>query len=163
MRKKMILAGLTAALFFLAFSSSFAQNPPGKPGPRGMGERLANFLNLTPEQQTQFDEIRTARLDETKAFREEMGKFRPQLREAMKDPKDDQEKIDGLIDQLSQVRAAHLKSVIRSFKDMEKVLTPEQLEKFRNARSRMGARRGFGRGSGHPHCMHPGRGPEGWF
>jgi Spy/CpxP family protein refolding chaperone len=162
MRNRTIVAGLTTALLFLAFSAALAQTPPGKPEPRGMGKRLANFLNLTPEQQARFDEIRKARQEEAKAFREEMGKLRPLLREAMKDPQADQKKIDGLIDQLSQARAAHLKIVVRSFKDMEKVLTPEQLEKFRNARSRMGRRRGFGsgfgRGFGPRRWQHPGWG-----
>ena len=84
MRNRAILAGMTTALLLVAFSVSFAQNPPAKPGP-GDGERLANFLSLTPEQQTKLDEIRKARQEEAKAFREEMGKLRPQLREAMKD------------------------------------------------------------------------------
>lgn len=157
MRNKKMLLGLTTALFFLALSS-FAQNPPEKAGPGGGGERLANFLNLTPEQKTKLDEIRKARQEDSQAFREEMSKLRPQLREALKDPKADEKKIDSLIDQMSQLRAARMKSAIRSAKDMQKILTPEQLEKFRNARSIMGWRRGFGRGFGPRRGMHPGRG-----
>ncbi len=138
-----------------------------------LGERLAKFLELTPEQQAKFDEIRKARQEEVKAFREEMGKLRPQLREAMTDPQADQKKIDGLIDQLSQVRAAHFKSTVRTRKDLEKVLTPEQLEKFRKVWSRHGMRHGFDRGYGPWGRMRHGRGPrsfggpgwdgEGWF
>jgi len=177
MSNKTAIAGLATAMFVLAFSAVLAQNPPAKPAPRGMGERLAEFLNLSPEQQTKLDSIRNARQEEAKAFREEMGKLRPQLREAMKEPKADEKKIDSLIDQLSQARAAHFKSVVRSFREMEKVLTPEQLEKFRNARSRMGRRHGFGpgfgRGFGPRRGMHPGWGrrpfggfgcyPDGWL
>ena len=168
MSNKTAIAGLATAAFVLAFSVAFAQNPPAKPEPRGMGERLAEFLNLTPEQQTRLDEIRKARREEARAFREEMGKLRPQLREAMKDPKADEKKIDNLIDQLSQARASHFKSVVRSVREMEKVLTPEQLEKFRDARFRMGWRHGFGPRRG----MHPGWGrrpfgefgdPDGWL
>jgi Spy/CpxP family protein refolding chaperone len=165
MRRQTLLAGLTAALFLAGSAATFAQNPPEKRQPRGawffagqLGERLAKFLELTPEQQAKFDEIRKARQEEVKAFREEMGKFRPQLREAMKDPQADQAKIDGLIDRLSQVRAEHLKSTVRTHKDLEKVLTPEQLEKYRKVRSRHGMRHGFDRGYG-PRCrMRPGRG-----
>lgn len=180
MRKKMALAGLTAALLLVGSAGSFAQNPPEKMQPRGawffagqLGERMAKFLELTPDQQARFDEVRKARRDEAKAFREEMGKLRPQLREAMKDPKADQNKIDGLIDQLSQVRAAHFKSLVRTHKDLEKALTPEQLEKYREVRSRMGTRRGFDHGFGPRRGMRHGRGPrsfgepgrggEGWF
>ncbi len=159
MRRKMILVGLTATLFLLGMTMSFAQNPPAKPEPRGMGERLAVFLELTPEQQGKFDEIRKARHDEAAAFHEEMAKLRPQFREALKDPKADEAKIDGLIDEMAKVRAAHLKSAIRSFKEMEKVLTPEQLEKFRSARSWMRRGRGFGRGFGPHRWMSPGWGP----
>ena len=180
MRRKMTLAGLTAALFLAGSAASFAQNPPEKMQPRGawffagqLGERLAKFLELTPEQQSKFDGARKARQEEEKAFREEMGTLRPQLREAMKDPKADQKKIDGLIDQLSQVRAAHWKSLVRTRKDLEGILTPEQLEKYREARFRMGARRGFDRDLGPRRGKRPGRclrsfgGPgwsgEGWF
>jgi Spy/CpxP family protein refolding chaperone len=165
MRHKTLLAGLTTVLFFLAFSAAFAQNPPEKTKPRGAwffagerGERLADFLNLTPEQKTKFEEIRKARQEDRQASREEMSKLRPQLREGIKDPKADPKKIDELIDQMSRLRAAHLKSAIHGLKDMQKVLTPEQLEKFRNARSRMAWRRGFGRGFGFRHWMRPGGG-----
>ena len=180
MRRKMTLAGLTAALFLAGSAASFAQNPPEKIQPRGawffagqLGERMAKFLELTPEQQSKFDGARKARQEEEKAFREEMGRLRPLLREAMKDPKADQKKIDGLIDQLSQVRAARLKSLVRTHRDLEKVLTPEQLEKFRQARSRHGMRHDFDRGFGPRRGMrhergprslgNPGRGAEGWF
>jgi Spy/CpxP family protein refolding chaperone len=180
MRRKMALAGLTAALLLVGSAGSFAQNPPEKIQPRGawffagqLGERLAKFLELTPDQQAKFDEVRKARQDEAKAFREEMRQLRPELREAMKDPKADQKRIDGLIDQLGQARAAHLKSLVRSVKDLEKVLTPEQLEKYRKVRSRISLRRGSERGFGPRRWMRPGRGPrhlggpgwggEGWF
>jgi Spy/CpxP family protein refolding chaperone len=149
---------MTAALFLLGLAAAYAQEQPATPGPRGAGERMAKFLELTPEQQAKFDEVRKARQEEVKAFREEMGKLRPQLREAMKDPQADQKKIDGLIDQLSQVRAAHFKSTVRARKDLEKVLTPEQLEKYRTVRSRRGMRRGFDRGYGPRGRMRPGRG-----
>jgi Spy/CpxP family protein refolding chaperone len=160
MRKKIILSGMTAALVFLAFSFGFGQNPPEKPGFQGRGERLAEFLNLTPEQRTKLQEIRKARQEDRQAFREEMSKLGPQLREAVKDPKADEKKIDGLVDQMAQLRAAHLKSALHSLKDMEKVLTPEQLEKFRSVRSRMGRRHGFGRGFGPERWMRPGWGPR---
>jgi Spy/CpxP family protein refolding chaperone len=163
MRNKAIFVGLTLAVFFLGSSASFAQDLPDKPGPGGMRERLADFLELTSEQRARFDEIRKARQEEAKAFHEETGRLRPRLREAVKDPKADQEKIDSLIDQLSQARAAHLKNVVRSLRDMEKVLSPEQLEKFRDARSRMHARRGFDRGFGPRRRIHPGGELEGWF
>ncbi len=162
MFKKMIVTGSTVALFFLTLAASFAQTPPAKTGPKARGERPADFLSLTPEQQTRFDGIRKARQAEAQSFREEMGKLRPQLRAAMKDPQADPKKIDSLIDQLSQARAAHLKSVLHSLKDMEKVLTPDQLEKLRNARSGLGWRRGhgrgFGRGFGLRRRLRPGRG-----
>lgn len=171
MKNRTVFAGLTAGLFLIAFSAGFAQKPPEKVQPGGAyalagerGERLAKFLDLTPEQQTKFDGIRKARQEEAKAFREELAKLRPELREAMKDPKADMSKVDGLIDRLAQVRAAHLKSALRSMKEMEKVLTPDQLEKFRRFQSRMGwgrgPGRGFDRGFGFRRGLRPGWGPR---
>ena len=164
MQRTSTLAGLAAALLLAGSAASFAQNPPEKMPPRGawffagqLGERMAKFLELTSDQQAKFDEVRKARQDEAKAFREEMRKLRPQVREAVRDPKADQKTIDGLIDQLSQARAAHLKSMVRGRKEIEKILTPEQFEKYRKLRFRMGMRRGFNRGFRHWHGMRPGR------
>jgi Spy/CpxP family protein refolding chaperone len=139
MRKQKILLGMTVAIFLLTFSASFAQNPAERPG-----DRLSSFLNLTPEQKTKLEELRKARQEEGKAIFEQVRKLRTELREAMNNPQADEKKIDGLIDEMSRVRASQMKNGLRSAREMEKVLTPEQLKKFREARARMGERRGFG-------------------
>jgi Spy/CpxP family protein refolding chaperone len=147
MRKQTIFAGMIVALFLLALSASFAQNPPERPG-----ERLANFLNLTPEQKTKLEGMRKARQEERQAIFEQMRRLRTELREAMKNPQSDEKKIDGLIDEMSRLRATQMKNGLRAAREMEKVLTPEQLKKFNEARARMGWRQGFG----------PGFGPRPW-
>ena len=174
MRRKTIIAGLTTALFLIGFAYAFAQAPaakpaqpeqPMQPAPGSPGERLARFLDLTPEQVTKLTQIRKAMRADRQAFREEMTKLRPQLREALRDPNADTKKVDGLIDQMSQLRAARLKSTVQSLRSMKSVLTPEQFEKFREMRSRMAWRRGFGRGFGSRRWSHPGWGSrrmEGW-
>jgi len=174
MRRKTIIAGLTTTLFLIGFAFAFAQAPaakptqpaqPMQPAPGGPGERLARFLDLTPEQATKLTEIRKAMRADRQAFREEMSKLRPQLREALRDPKADTKSVDGLIDQMSQLRAARLKSTVQSLRSMKNVLTPEQFEKFQEMRSRMAWRRGFNRGFGFRRWSHPGWGsrPTGGF
>jgi Spy/CpxP family protein refolding chaperone len=137
MKRSSVFIGLTALLFLFAlFTPVLFAQPDKRPAER------EGWLNLTPEQKTQFQEFRKARQEERKAFAEQIRKLRTELRELMKDPSANEKKIDGLIDELSGLRATQMKSGIRKSLDMKKIFTPEQLDKLKEARARM-ERRGM--------------------
>lgn len=163
---KKYLAVLTV-IGIIAFGFiSFAQEkpaPPAKPGqqaaaPAGPMQRLKNWINLTPDQEAKLKEFQKARQDEQKAFGDQMKKLREELAPLMKDSKSDTNKVNGLIDQVTKLQADRMKKGVLNERNLEKIFTPDQLEKLKNARTGlrglgMGLRMGLGmRGAG----MEPG-------
>ncbi len=137
---------VTAALFLAAILAPVfitaleAQAPPpaGKKPPVKMQPREA--LGLSPEQEKALETFRKARMDENRTFREEMMKL----------------------------RAERAKAAFKHRGEMEKIFTPEQLEKMKAFRARAmdrpgmagHGRMGFGcmgfRGPGMGRFMGPG-------
>ena len=137
-----------AAVFFPAFvTAQETQAPPpaGKKPPVKMG--LRESLGLTAEQEKALGEFRTARRDESRTFRDEMMKLRGEMRELGKDSKANEAKINGLIDQTALLRAERAKAAFKHRGEVEKIFTPEQLEKMKTFRARAMGRPGMaGRG-----------------
>jgi len=144
---------VTAAVFLAAIvapafiTAQEAQAPPpgGKNPPAKMQSREA--LGLSPEQEKALETFRKARMDENRVFREEMQKMRGEMRELAKDPKAGEAKINGLIDKTAQLRAERAKAAFKHRGEVEKIFTPEQLEKMKAFRGRLMDRPGMvGRG-----------------
>jgi Spy/CpxP family protein refolding chaperone len=144
---------VTAALFLTAIlaaafvTAQEAQAPPpsGKKSPAKMQPREA--LGLSPEQEKALETFRKTRMDENKAFREEMTKLRGEMRELAKDPKAGEAKINALIDKTAQLQAERAKAAFKHRGEMEKMFTPEQLKKMQAFRARTMDRPGMaGRG-----------------
>ena len=164
---KKYLAALTAMGFLFLTVAAYAQQPPAKPekpakpepGPRGPLANLKDFLKLTPEQEAKLKDMQKARQDEQKAFRDQMQKLRSELAPLLKDPKADQNKINSLVDQIAKLGAERAKKMLANRNPLQKILTPEQLEKLKNAPPRLLGpglmMRGRGMGMG------PGLGPMG--
>jgi len=133
---------VTAALFLAAIltpafiTAQEAQAPP--PGVKNPPARTQprEALGLSPEQEKALEAFRKARMDENRAFREEMMKLRSEMRELAKDPKAGEAKINGLIDKTAQLRAERAKAAFKHRGEVEKIFTPEQLEKMRAFRAR---------------------------
>jgi len=144
---------MTAAVFLAAIvapafiTAQEAQAPPpgGKNPPAKMQSREA--LGLSPEQEKALETFRKARMDENRAFRDEMQKMRGEMRELAKDPKAGEAKINGLIDKTARLRAERAKAAFKHRGEVEKIFTPEQIEKMRAFRGRLMDRPGMaGRG-----------------
>ena len=130
-----------------------ANAAPAAPGQRGQMplERLKNALGLTDEQVAKLQENRKAQQEAQQAFRGQMQKLRGELAPLLKDPKADQNKINGLIDQIAKLGADRAKQGIQGRSGLSKILTPEQLTKLQGMRSR-----GLGLGMGMGMGMRPG-------
>lgn len=175
------LTALTIIGFLFLTVGGSAQQPPAKPekpakpapGPQGPLANLKDFLKLTPEQEAKLKDFEKARQGEMKAFREQMQKLRGELNPLVKDPKADQSKINGLIDQISKLNADRMKKGLANRNPLQKILTQEQLDKLNQVRGRMmrqgmmmrgrGMGMGRGMGSGRGQLMQRGRfmGPRG--
>jgi Spy/CpxP family protein refolding chaperone len=147
MKNSRMTIGSIALIFFFVFLAASLYSQPDQRAPMRQDR-----LNLTPEQKTKLEEFRKARQEESKAIFEQMRKMRTDLREMMKDPQANEKKIDGLIDEMSKLRADQMKRGLRNSQEMRKIFTPEQLEKMKDFRMRMG-RLGMGPGRG----LRPGR------
>ena len=109
---KKYLAVLTV-IGIIAFGFiSFAQEKPApapKPGQQAAApagaDAEAEELGLTPDQEAKLKEFQKARQDEQKAFGDQMKKLRGELAPLMKDSKSDTNKVNGLIDQITKLRA----------------------------------------------------------
>ncbi len=156
MKNYRLVIGSIALFFLFALLSPSLYSQPDQRAP--MRE---DWLNLTPEQKTKLEEFRKARQEENKAFFEQMRKMRTDFREMMKDPQANEKKIDGLIDEMSKLRADRMKRGLKNSQEMKKIFTPEQLEKLKDLRMRMGRRAmrfGAFQGPGRMQRMGPGRG-----
>ena len=143
MRKRItvIMAlGLFAAVFLAASATAQTQTQTQaqeKPG-LAAGARLRDNLNLTPEQEAKLKAYREARQEESREFRDKMREMQTEFRDLTNDPKADQKKIDGLIDEMSRLRADRQKAAFRNRDEWKKIFTPEQMEKMQNVRGRLG-------------------------
>ena len=102
--------------------------------------RFEEFLDLTPEQKAQLEEFRKSGAEERQAHFEKLRKLRQDMREAMKDPEANSGKINGLIDEMSRLRADQLKRGLARRMEMKKIFTPEQQEKLAKLRQRSARR-----------------------
>jgi Spy/CpxP family protein refolding chaperone len=133
MKRTSVIIGLAALFLFFSLMSPAAYGQQDKRPAAG-----EEWLNLTPEQKTKLGEFRKARQEEMRTFSEQARKLRTELRELMKDPEANENKIDSVIDEMSKLRASQMKGGLRHRLEMKKIFTPEQLEKMQNARPRMG-------------------------
>ncbi len=144
MMAALFLAAVLAPAFLTAQDAQAP--PPGGKNPRAkMQPREA--LGLTPEQEKSLEEFRKARMEENRAFRDEMMKVREEMRALAKDPKANEAKINGLIDKRAKLQAERAKAGFKNRAAVEKIFTPEQLEKMKAFRARFERRPRFaGRG-----------------
>ncbi|HEX9903256.1 MAG TPA: Spy/CpxP family protein refolding chaperone [Acidobacteriota bacterium] len=154
MKKRAVALSVILGFLLFALLPLAAQEEPGPvPVPReGAGPGPQKWLDLTPDQQTKLKEIKNLRQEAMKGFREQHTKMREELNTLMADPQADQKKVEGLIDEMAKLQAAHMKSSFKFRQDMEKILTPQQLEKLKKAKTAFQRVRG-----GHRFFMrHPG-------
>jgi Spy/CpxP family protein refolding chaperone len=168
---KKYLAAVTILGFLFLTMGGFAQQPPAKPekpakpapGQQGPLGNLKDFLKLTPEQEAKIKDLQKSRQDEMKAFRDEMQKLRGELNPLLNDPKADQTKINGLIDQITKLNGDRMKKGLANRNPLQKILTQEQMDKLSQVRGRMMGRgtmmrgRGMGPGMGRGQFMQRGR------
>ncbi|MFB0566122.1 MAG: Spy/CpxP family protein refolding chaperone [Candidatus Aminicenantaceae bacterium] len=145
MKKYALGVFLVVFLFSLTFFPDEASAQSERKQGRLMGRSflfMEKFLDLTPEQKEQLEELRKVRREERLNFQDEIRKMRGEFRELIKDPEANEEKINDIIDKMAQLRANHIKGTIKHRQEAKKIFTPEQLEKIEKFEKKFSELRG---------------------
>ena len=165
MKKTIITLGLVAVML-LGVTYAYSQSPGSDPasgfGPHwrqrphwGQGEP-GKGLNLTPEQKTKMQELRTKFREENASLIGAMVTKRIELQTLWLNPKADPKAIQDKDKELRDLQNQMREKAVQMRLEARKVLTPEQISQMGQGRGfGPGTRRGFGGGFEHG-C---GRGP----
>lgn len=145
--KKLTLAVMAIALGVLLTQPAFAAF--GKAGCQGNGQgyfqnAACDKLNLSAEQKTKIEALRTAHEKEIRPVREKMFDKSVELRRLWQQANPDKDKITAVQKELNELRTAKQNQVTAKRLEIRNVLTPEQKEKL----STFGGGRGDGLGQG---------------
>jgi Spy/CpxP family protein refolding chaperone len=146
MKKSTLGLGLAAVILSCGLIFAIGQDQPREHG--------RHFLDLTPEQRTQLEKFREARRAENQAFRDQMSKLKEEWRTVRRDPQTDPKKFDGLIDEMTRLKADHWKGIYHNRAELRKIVTPEQLAKLDRFKERMRDRRAGRRHHSWSHRRH---------
>lgn len=145
---KKVLAGLVLLSFtVLGVTYALAQGPGFGPGPRGIHRQESwepeKALNLTPEQQTKFQELRRKVDADTAQLRGTMLTKRLELKSLWSDPKADPKAITDKEKELRNLQNQMKDKMVQFKLEARQFLTPEQISEFGQGPGMGG---GFGRG-----------------
>ena len=149
MRRTVVTIGLVAVML-LSVSYAFAQGPGAGPG---AGQRWGGghgwgpsdhdkALNLTPEQKTKLNELRTKFKGDNAQLIGAMVTKKIELQSLWSNPKADDKAIQDKAKEVRDLQNQMKEKAVQMKLEARKILTPEQISKW-------GAGRGFGRGAGH--------------
>jgi Spy/CpxP family protein refolding chaperone len=154
MRRTVVTIGLVAVML-LSVSYAFAQGPGFRPGMgagRGDGPHWGKgpgwesrdqdkALNLTPEQKTKLNELRTKFRGENAQLIGAMVTKKIELQSLWSNPKADDKAIQDKAKEVRDLQNQMKEKAVLMRLEARKILTPEQISKW-------GAGRGFGHGHG---------------
>ena len=127
MKKSWISLAILLALGASLAVSAAAEHHHGR---RGFGgARMAQALNLTPEQQAQIKNIMQAEKPKMQPLMEQLRADEQQIREATKTTPFDEAKVSSLATGEAQVRAQMIVERARMQSQIYQLLTPEQRSK----------------------------------
>jgi len=118
-------------------------------------KRLGRYLNLSVEQRQKMHKIRFDLMRKTIDLQDDLGQKRLARRALMVQDDIKWKKADQLTDEIATLRAKLQKARMRQRPEIQKILTPAQMEIFDEMRgwrgrskSNMSQRKGFGQGQG---------------
>ncbi len=134
MKKLIVTAAIVSALLLAVTAFSF-ESGSGKcsfddSGIRRHYDAVWHKMNLSAEQKTKIETIRTAAYKELRPLREKMFDKSMELRHLWLQPNPDEEKILNAQKEINKLRDAISDKVTAMKLEIHKVLTPEQIKKF---------------------------------
>lgn len=101
------------------------------------GEFLKKELDLSDDQLTKFKAIKKELRPEIKETRKTIASLRKEFSEAMKDPKISSDDLKKKFEKVQESKSQLQQKMFTFMLRMREVLTPEQMAKFDDVRSRM--------------------------
>ena len=124
------VAGLMAA-GPVAYAENDGDHPAGGKGyKQGEGKEFFKDLNLTAEQKEKLKAQREAKKENNKAAREQLKIKMQALHEAIAKPNATREGVNGLVGEISALKAQMFSRKIDGLFAMKEILTPEQFAKM---------------------------------
>jgi Spy/CpxP family protein refolding chaperone len=124
----------------------------------GIGKKLnLAHLNLTPAEKEQFRKLSRELRAERMKLRQQIGEMREQVIQEVHSDNPDMEKINQLIDRISEMQKGFQKSIVKEVVEKRKTLAPQQkaiLDKMID--NKFGKNRGLnkkGKGNGKGNCF----------
>ena len=144
-----ILTAVVAAAAFL-WGTGSVDARPGRRGGRMAGRFEAPFkaLDLTAEQQEKMKALHLANGKEMVRLRADEQIAQMELQEVMGQDNPSPTEVKAKVDNVNKVRSTITSRMVDLKLGMKKILTPEQREKLRSFKGKMGMRGGPGKGMG---------------
>jgi len=127
---------LLAIIVIASLSTTYGQR-----GMRGNAGQC-QLPDLTAEQSTKIEALRTPHLAASNAHRAKMDELRAKKRTLTLAEKPDMREINSVIDQMEKLRSNHMKASVAHRQAVREILTPEQRAVFDNKPMRRGQGRG---------------------
>ena len=118
-----------------------AQGQPGRPRPEAGGPDLVRALNLSAQQREEIARIRREVAPQTRAANQRVRRARLALEEAIYGTAADESVIEQRAAELAAAEGARVRLRAQTELRIRRLLTPEQLDAFRELRLRAQARR----------------------
>ena len=130
-----IVAVLTVVGLMAAGPFAYAQYGEGGPKDgkgykRGGGQEFFKELHLTPEQKEKLKAQRESERESNEAVREQLKAKMKELHEAIAKPETTRESVNGLVGEVSALKAKMFSQRTDGIFAMKEVLTPEQFSKM---------------------------------
>ncbi len=127
--------------------SASIEDAPGTFEPRDF---CSNIPNITEEQRAKINELRTVHLKDATQHRNKMAELRARKRTLMSGERVDLKEIDKIIDEMSALQNAQMKSRAKHHQEIRNLLTEEQ-RVFFDARGQQGDRKMMKKGQRRMH------------
>ncbi|MDA3945032.1 MAG: Spy/CpxP family protein refolding chaperone [Bacteroidetes bacterium] len=155
---------VTIGMFILAMllsvnTSVYAQR--GNGSGFGPGNHCMNIPDLTDDQQTKLEMMRTTQMKAMQDFRNQMGEKRARLQTLRTADKADMTAINKTIDEMSVIRTNMQKQREQHIQSVRNLLTEDQKVQFDSMKRGNGQGFGCGQRNGQGRGCGKGRGPNG--
>ncbi len=124
----MMLAGLTACPSVFAGEGSHWQRRDE--ARHQMMQEVVRKLGLSEDQMERIDAVRSRSREQDAAYRQEKGRRKAALKEELSRPKVRMDRIDALIEEISQLKAEKLRHRVAALLEIREILSPAQFEEF---------------------------------